>query len=854
LRKIFTKIAAFTLIATLILACNAEKRVPDGKQLLTKNQITINGKATKEENVFNQLYQKPNSTLLLGFRLRLNLYNLANLHPDSTYQAKFTNNPGKYERKSKWLSAKQVDRLGKSFWYHGIHDFLKKTGEAPVIIEKEKTDKSLLRLKYYYFNNGFFNVKANNEVDTLSIKRAQIKYAITTGKGYVIDTIKTTISTAVLDSLYETIRTNSAIKSGKQYRTVDFEDEKNRIASHFRNNGVYFFQPTYVNYDIDTINKQNKADVNLIINNYSYQEKDSTRTEPFKIYKISDVNIYTDYSPDNSGLKITDSTTYKNFNFYSHEKLRYKPHAITDAIFITKGSLFADNKTVLTTRYLNNLKIFNYPSIQYEIDPRDTTSSSLIAKIYLTPRKKYSFGTSVDVTHSNIQDIGIALSVSETIRNVFNGAETLELSARGNIGSSKDLANPNNQFFNVSEYGLDLKLNFPRIFMPFSTEKIIKKSMIPSTLMSVGFARQQNIGLDKENLTGSFSYNWTPAKNNTARFDLFNVQFVRNLNPDNYFNVYGSSYKALNDIGKIYNTNTDYFNNIDDRDLIIETGTSGFINDVLSLNTGLIPSDKNYKDVKSIEERRVRLTENDFILATSFTFSKTTKTDLLDNTFYLFKTKVESAGSLLSLISNTTKQTSNANGKYELFNLEYSEYIKTEFDYIKHWDLTKEKVFAIRSFFGIAIPFGNSNNVPFSRSYFSGGSNDNRAWQPYSLGPGSSGATDDFNEANMKIALSSEFRFKILGDLKGALFADAGNIWNVYDNVIDEKSTFTGLKSLKDIALGTGFGLRYDLNFFVIRFDFGFKTYNPANETGEKWFREYNFSNSVLNFGINYPF
>jgi outer membrane protein assembly factor BamA len=854
LRKIFTKIAAFTLIATLILACNAEKRVPDGKQLLTKNQITINGKATKEENVFNQLYQKPNSTLLLGFRLRLNLYNLANLHPDSTYQAKFTNNPGKYERKSKWLSAKQVDRLGKSFWYHGIHDFLKKTGEAPVIVEKEKTDKSLLRLKYYYFNNGFFNVKANNEVDTLSIKRAKIKYAITTGKGYVIDTIKTTISTAVLDSLYETIRTNSAIKSGKQYRTVDFEDEKNRIASHFRNNGVYFFQPTYVNYDIDTINKQNKADVNLIINDYSYQEKDSTRTEPFKIYKISDVNIYTDYSPDNSGLKITDSTTYKNFNFYSHEKLRYKPHAITDAIFITKGSLFADNKTVLTTRYLNNLKIFNYPSIQYEIDPRDTTSSSLIAKIYLTPRKKYSFGTSVDVTHSNIQDIGIALSVSETIRNVFNGAETLELSARGNIGSSKDLANPNNQFFNVSEYGLDLKLNFPRIFMPFSTEKIIKKSMIPSTLMSVGFARQQNIGLDKENLTGSFSYNWTPAKNNTARFDLFNVQFVRNLNPDNYFNVYGSSYKALNDIGKIYNTNTDYFNNIDDRDLIIETGTSGFINDVLSLNTGLIPSDKNYKDVKSIEERRVRLTENDFILATSFTFSKTTKTDLLDNTFYLFKTKVESAGSLLSLISNTTKQTSNANGKYELFNLEYSEYIKTEFDYIKHWDLTKEKVFAIRSFFGIAIPFGNSDNVPFSRSYFSGGSNDNRAWQPYSLGPGSSGATDDFNEANMKIALSSEFRFKILGDLKGALFADAGNIWNVYDNVIDEKSTFTGLKSLKDIALGTGFGLRYDLNFFVIRFDFGFKTYNPANETGEKWFREYNFSNSVLNFGINYPF
>jgi outer membrane protein assembly factor BamA len=193
-------------------------------------------------------------------------------------------------------------------------------------------------------------------------------------------------------------------------------------------------------------------------------------------------------------------------------------------------------------------------------------------------------------------------------------------------------------------------------------------------------------------------------------------------------------------------------------------------------------------------------------------------------------------------------------GKYEIFNLEYSEYIKTEFDYIKHWDLSKEKVFAVRTFFGIAIPFGNSNNIPFSRSYFSGGSNDNRAWQPYSLGPGSSGAVNDFNEANMKIACSGEFRFKILGPLKGALFADAGNIWNVLDNVVDEKSTFKNLKDIKEIALGSGFGLRYDLSFFVVRFDFGFKTYNPASEIGRRWFKDYNFAHTVLNFGINYPF
>jgi outer membrane protein assembly factor BamA len=852
LKKISTKITAFILIAIFICACNAVKRVPEGKLLLTKNEIKVNDKTTKEEIVFNQLYQKPNSTFL-GYRLRLNLYNLANLNPDSTYQAKFTNNPGKYERKSKWLSAKQVDRLGQSFWYHGIHDFLKKTGEPPVIIEKTKIDKSIVRLRYYYFNTGYFNVKANYTIDTLSIKKARTKYTIVTGAPYSLDTIKTTILTPVLDSLYESIKSNSLIKSGNQYKTLDFENEKNRITTHFRNNGVYFFQPNYVTFDIDTIKKVNKANVNLIINNYSYQEQDSSRTEPFKMYKISDVNIYTDYSPTKK-LNITDSTTYNNFNLYSQDKLKYKPRAITNAIFITKGSLFADNKTVLTTRYLNNLKIFNYPSIQYEVDARDTTAHSLIAKIYLSPRKKYSFGTNLDLTHSNIQDVGIGLSVSETIRNVFNGAETLEIGARGNIGSSKDLANPKNNFFNVSEYGLDLKLNIPRIFMPFSTEKIIPKSMIPSTLANAGFAKQQNIGLDKENFTGALSYNWTPKKNNTARFDLFNVQFVRNLNPQNYFNVYGSSYKALNEIGKTYSNNTSYFDT--DGNLIIEDGTSGFTNDVLT-GTGsfLTPiAQTDFQSVKSIEERRVRLTENDFILATSFTFSKTTKKDLLDNDFYLFRTKIESAGTLLSLVAKGASMPKNVNGNHEIFNLEYSEYIKTEFDYIKHWDLTKEKVFAVRTFFGIAIPFGNSDNVPFSRSYFSGGSNDNRAWQPYALGPGSSGATDDFNEANMKIAISGEFRFKLLGSLKGALFADAGNIWNVLDNVVDEKSTFTGFGDLKDIALGTGFGLRYDFSFFVIRFDLGFKTYNPASESGQKWFKEYNFGHSVLNFGINYPF
>jgi hypothetical protein len=853
LKKIFTKIAVFFIIGIIVSACNAEKRVPIGKKLLVKNTIIVNEKPIKQEEVYNQLYQKPNSTLLFGLRFRLNLYNLANLNPDSTYQAKFKNHPGKYERKAKWLSAKQVDRLGKSFYYYGIHDFLKTTGEPPVILDTKKTEKSVARLKYYYKNEGFFNVKATSKIDSVSAKRAQVNYAVLTGNAYFLDSLKTTIQTPVLDSLCKTIAEFSFLKSGNQYKYKDFENEKTRIATHFRNNGAYLFQPNYVTFDIDTINKKNKANVNMVIKDFSQEQKEGTQTTPFKIYKISDVNIYTDYSAATKNAKITDSIAYNGFRLFGREKIKYKPHAITDAVFITKGSLFADNKTVLTTRYLNNLKIFNYPTIQYAIDKRDATSQSLIANVYLNPRKKFNLRSNLDFTHSNIQTFGISFSPSLTIRNVFNGAETVELTARYNIGASQDLANPDNKFFNVLEYGLDLKLNIPRILMPFGTERIIPKSMIPSTLIAGGFAKQQNIGLDKENFSGAISYNWSPKKEATARFDLLNVLFVRNLNPDNYFNVYRSSYYALNKIAQnpLYAIEPTYFD--DSKNLKIEKGTTGFTNDVLNGIT-VLSSNTDYRSVKSIEERRSRLTENNFILASSFAYSKTTKKEIQDNAYYLFRTKIESAGNLLSLIADASKLKKNRNDRYEIFNLEYSQYLKTELDYVKYWDMSRDNIIAVRSFFGIAIPFGNSNSIPFSRSFFSGGSNDNRGWQPYSLGPGSSGATSDFNEANMKIALSAEYRFKILNSLKGALFADAGNIWNVFDNVTDEKATFKGLNSLQDIALGSGFGLRYDFSFFVLRFDFGFKTYNPAEENNKRWFRDYNFANSVLNFGINYPF
>lgn len=766
----------------------------------------------------------------------------------------FLNDPKKLERQSRLLSAKQVQRKGKSFFYSGIHSFLKKTGEAPVIIDSNRAEKSLIRIKSHYFNNGYFNAKATYNVDTLSKKRARINYAITKGELHTIDSLTTRIASPALDSLYNKNKNLSALKIGDAFKSENFDLERERLTTNFRNNGAFYFQQSNITFDIDTVDTGNKTNIKLIIDDQILREGDSTITRPFKLYNVSQVNIYTDAPLNKVEAKANDSVTYKGYNLFSYKKLKYRPKAITDAVFIAPDAKYSDIRTSVTNRYLSNLKIFNSPAIQYKLDPNDSLNNSLIANIYLTPRKKFSFGASLDFTHSNIQDFGISATTSVTIRNVFNGAETFDVALRGNIGSSRDFANPNNLFFNVSEYGIDTKLSFPRILMPFNTERLIPKSTIPSTSISLGFAKQQNIGLDKENFTGAMTYNWSPRKNSARhehRFDLFNVQYVNNINVGNYFNVYKSSYNALNNLAQTYNTNPE---NMEGGNLKIPEGADRFIAEVLAGATSLTPGQPDYRRINTISERKNRLSENNFILASSYTFSKTTKTNMADNDFYVFKTKVESAGNVLSFFGKAAETLNEQNNKKTIFDLEYSQYIKTELEYIKHWDLSKEKVFAVRTFFGIAIPYGNSTNIPFSRSYFAGGSNDIRAWQPYSLGPGSSGAVNDFNEANLKITTSAELRFKIFNSLKGALFVDAGNIWNVLDDVEDEPSIFEGIRSLEDIAVGSGFGFRYDFSFFVIRLDLAFKTYIPSENEAKKWFRDYNFGNSVLNIGINYPF
>ena len=819
---------------------------------MKKNTVFVDSIKSKDSKLYNQLFQKPN-TKLLGIPIRLHIYNLASVNQDSLYKDWLTRKPNREKRIVNFLSKKQVDRLG--IGLSRINEWLKNTGEPPTVMNESKVKRSIKRLQAYYWNNGWFNIETDYKINKKNDKTATVDYYIKPNRPYFIDSLNTNIESKVADSIYKLHANKSSIVAGKQYKTLDIESERERLTSLYRNSGLFHFEKEFIKFDADTINTDYKVNLNLLIKNRSVTAGDSTTTSPFKVHKISKVNIFTDYSYQNRNQIPKDSTFYKGYNIFGYDKIKFTRKAITNSVLITPGEIFRDKDRTLTYNQINNLRTFKYPNIRFDIDPNDPKGEDLIANILLTPKKKYSTNIDFDVSTSNIQAFGIGFGGSLLIRNIFRGAEILEISARGSIGSSSDAVDGGQKFFNISEIGTDLRLSFPKILFPLNTNRIIPKYMSPTTNLTFGINVQQNIGLDKQNATGIFGYTWKPSNTIINKLDLINTQYVRNLNTSNYFNIYNASFNKLNNIAtQVLEPNSTFFSESNSNVLNIPSGANGFIAQSLGSEPNTNLTLDQLQEIRNINERKVRLTEDNLILASNYTFTKNNRENLYDENYSRFRAKIELAGNVLNTVSNISRLKENSNKRFEIFGVEFSQYIKTEIDYIKHWDLNKKNIIAFRAFGGIALPYGNANSIPFARSFFGGGPNDNRAWLVYDLGPGRTGGRDQFNEANMKIALNLEYRYNILGSLHGALFIDVGNIWNVLDNVEDEDAVFSGFDDLQELAAGSGMGFRYDFNFFVLRLDVGFKTFNPANDEDQRWFKGYRFSEAVYNFGINYPF
>ncbi len=845
-----TKISFLFVILIIIVACDSTKRLTENEFLLVKNKIETGIDSLSGSSLEPYLDLKPNSKFFFGIPLKLYVYNIAKPDPDSTFINWLTKKPKREKRLTSFLSEKQLKNLAET--YVNLNEGLKKNGQAPSKLSNEKIETSKKKLETWYWNKGWFNAEVDHviERDTAN-QKASVTYRIKPNTPYIIDSISYNIASKAADSMYNSIKNKSFIRSSEQFNTENFSKERKRIETYFRNNGLFNFDKEYLTFTADTlIEKPHKVNVEYVIKNREVKAFDTTLQVPFKVHKISEVNVFTDYSDQDSTYIARDSVHYKNKVFFGKDKIKISPKILSDAIFIEKGQLYSELNRTYTNNRFSNIRVFEYPNIQYQKDPRTPEEDNLIANIFLTPKKRFGFTPNFEVSQSNVQDFGIGLNASFFARNAFKLADILELSFRGNIGSSREAASSNDQFFNINEFGGKLSLSLPKIIFPYSV-KFIKKNMQPFTRVSYGFNTQRNIGLDRVNHTVNLDYTWNPNRRTTNSFSLIDFQFVNNLNVDNYFNIFTNSYRDLNDIALENPDDVDpeFFN--DDGNLRVPSGTDGFINQVE--NDELFLNSEDRQIFNSVVERRERLTENNLIIASNYSFDYTTRENIDDENFYQFRSRFEVVGNLMRLLSTSLDLTRNENGNYLLFDVPFSQYAKIELNYIKHWDLGNQNIIAARAFGGFALPYGNSQSIPFARSFFGGGPNDNRGWQPYDLGPGRTNGVNDFNEANFKLSFNLEYRFNLFGSLNSALFVDAGNIWNLMDNVTDPAATFDGLQDLRELSVASGIGFRYDISFFVIRLDFGFKTYNPGLQ-GRKWFTNYNFRNMVFNFGINYPF
>lgn len=778
------------------------------------------------------IIQKPNSK-----SLGLWFYNLGNKDYEAKWDAKIMEYNDSNSFFTKLLSLKQM--IGYANYKKKINKSLFKIGEKPVILDTLKTSKTLKNLELYYIYEGFFKTKVNYKVDTIDVKKAEVTYQITTDKPYFIDTLKYAIASPIIDSLYRLNKRKSFIKEKKQFRRENFEKEAERLTQVFRNAGVYHFQKYSINFkEIDSTNSNFKTNVLIEIADRVVEENDSLVSYPFQIAKIKKVEVYTDYSYLFRNKKIKDSVNYKGISFYAYEKINYKPKLLALSIFLKPGQKYSDINRDRTRQHLRDLVGFKSIRIKYI----DLGNNQLLVKILLTPEKQYNFKLESEFTHNNSKPYAVSGKLSYKDNNTFKRNEIFQLGFQGSFIKVKEdkISKP---FFNAWELGIDASYKIPRFLIPFYKNNSFLRKFTPNTTFMLGTSLQKNIGLDKQRFTTITSYNWETNKRSNHTFELFNAQFIRNLNVGSFFKIYTSEYRKL---VSIKNNNPEYLTaNLD------ETTAFQFLNNAYE-NTELQNNNPvDYLKIKNIKKRYSIITEDVLVPTITYQLVYNTQSSFKDKDYSFIKAKVASSGLLTSFMTKNT----NEEGIKQIFGINVAQYLKLDLEYRKHWDIGYNNIFAFRTSIGFALPYGNSNSIPFSRSYFAGGPNDIRAWRIYDLGPGGEDSGLEFNVGNFKILSNLEYRFDIVSSFKGALFIDAGNIWDTTNSTLtSEKAKFKGIQSLQNIAIGTGVGLRYDFSFIVFRIDLGFKTYEPYKTSGHKWLQASSLKRPTFNLGINYPF
>lgn len=758
-------------LALSLASCSATKFVPDGSYLLDEVKIHTDNKEIKPSDMRLYVRQNPNSKWFSTIKTQLYVYNWSGR--DST----------------KWFNR-----------------FLRKIGDAPVIYNESDAIRSQEEIAKAVQNLGYMGASVKRTTKTKK-KKLKLFYEITSGKPYIVRTLKYDISDKKIAEYLRNDSTQSMLREGMLFDVNVLDAERQRITDYLLCNGYYKFNKDYITYTADTARNTHQVDLTLHLLPYKTYVGDTPK-EHFQ-YKINKINFITDYdvlqSSALSSIEINDSLHYNGFPIYYKDKLYLRPKVLVDNLRFASGDLYDERNVQKTYTYFGRLSALKYTNIRF-FETQNGDSTQLNCYVMLTKSKHKSISFELEGTNS-AGDLGAAASVSFQHRNLFRGSETFMVKFRGAYEAISGLQ-PGYKNHNYAEYGVETSINFPNFLFPFLTSDF-KRRIKATTEFGLQYNYQLRPEFSRTIASASWSYKWMQKQKIQHRIDLLDISYL-------YLPWISSQYQE------------DYINK--DKD-----------NYILKYNY-----------------------ENRLIVRMGYNYSYNSAGGaLVNNTIttnsYSIRAGFESAGNILYGISKMINMRKNKDGEYAILGIPYAQYLKGDFDFAKNIIIDHRNSLAFHAGIGIAVPYGNAKVVPFEKRYFSGGANSVRGWSVRNLGPGSFAGDGNFmnQSGDIKLDASIEYRTRLFWKFRGAAFIDAGNIWTIREYENQPGGVFEFDKFYKQIAVAYGLGLRLDLDFFVLRFDGGMKAINPKYKKAKERYPIIHprFSRDfAFHFAVGYPF
>lgn len=702
-----------------------------------------------------------------------------------------------------------------NLWNNTMH----RMGEAPVVYDEERTRETASQLQQLMESKGCFGSKVTFDTAELSKYNICIRYNIYATQRYTVDEITYHTENPAVRRILDETEEESPLAEGDAYDQEKIAAERSRIVSNLREGGYYLASNDNVKFIVDTTYSSSKLSIDVLVDSRSLQ-----------VYHLNNIYIY---PHSNAGLRTAPTSfdtliyTYKGAtrridNIYVFDRpMTISPQTISRSLMIFPGMTYRPHYITDTYNSLLGLRNFKYINIDMTPSPASTDSLPLVdAHIRLVRTTQQKISLSVELTNASPLgskdstsnfftggNLGVETAIEYQHKNIFGGAELLKVKGSVLFELPKLIFSKRGQSFydnfSAFEAGLDISLDMPIFLLPF-TRNIIFQRIKPHTLFSAGGSYQYRYYYERVLANTSFGYTWSHSRRVSNQLLPVEMTFVRMISLDEDF-----AYR------------------------------------IISLN-----------DLRLINQY-----SSHFILDARYDYSFSNQQYGSREDFTAFHASLETAGNLLSAIANLTGTPTDEFGMRQILGVPFSQYarIGAELTHYHYFGLKSSLVGRI--IVGVGIPYGNSNSMPYEKSFFGGGPTTLRAWQLRRLGPGAyqSGTGDIVADVerigDLQLVMNLEGRFPIAGIFEGAIFADMGNVWlfNPSDQYVDGHIKWNSLP--KEIAVGAGLGLRVSVSIATIRVDFAIPFYDPGFEESARWRPpHWKFNQIVTNFGINYPF